>query len=220
MIRLILSIAASFGAALASPANAAGGLTVLVGERGVDYHRFTGGKGYQAAAGTDLTASLFTDPIKEFPAQLGLFYSTQSYALDGAKALFDKGTVTELGPELVVNVAMAKVHGFARYAQTLSGKFSGDIGNTRTLETGAGQTTYQAGSRWSADLRGPHFGAGFLFGNENFGAGAMIDTAFLHSTVTQITVGGRDVTTAFAPYMKTDSDFQSTAFMVALQGRL
>jgi hypothetical protein len=216
-----LSLCILAGLALAAtPAQAVASLTLLAGERVADFHTYTGGKGYDTGTGTDFTVDLAANPLKDFPLSAGLFYSSQSYSLTGARDLFDSGTVTELGPEVTVTVAGANLRGFFRYAQSLSGKFVGKIANGRTMETGAGQTSYTAGSEWDASLTGPHVGAGMMFGNEFVGVGLILDLAFLHSKITKLEVNGSDVTEAYAPYMKTDSDLQSTALMLALEARL
>lgn len=221
MTRSRYAIVVLWAMALApAPAQAVASLSLFAGQRTSDFHTFTGGKGYDTAAGTDLTVELATDPLKDFPLSAGLFYSAQSYSLSGSHDLFDSGAVSELGPQLTVAVAAAKFRGFARYAQTLSGTFVGKVNNGRTLETGAGQTTFSAGSEWDAKLTGPHIGAGLLFGNESVGAGLLLDIAYLHSRITKLQVGGADVTNAYAPYMKTDSDLRSTALMLALEARL
>lgn len=198
---------------------AGGGVTVLAGQRAADFHRFTGGKGTAGATGTDVTVSAGVSPFAAAPVSFGLSYSTQTYEGGGSDDLFDRASVTELGPEAVVTIDKQKWQMFARWSQTLMGKLEGEISGAKTLETGAGQTTYTGDSRWEATLEGPHFGAGVLFGNANFGAGVMLDVSFLRTKLDKVTSNDKDVTDSYEPYLKTRSDLQSTALMLALQVR-
>lgn len=209
------------GLVLATDALAVAGGTLLLGQRSADFHRFTGGRGHEIATGTDFTLDLYADPFKGLPLGLGLFYSSQSYNVSGDDHLFDEATVTEMGPALQVWTTRSneKFRGFVRYAHTLIGTFSGKVQADRTMETGGGETTYDSGSQWQADLTGPHFTAGLMIGNESAGAGLAIDMGFQRSKLKKVEALGEDQTDDYAPYMKTDSDFQSTALMIAVQVR-
>lgn len=205
----------------AGEAFALGGGALMVGQRSADFHRFTGGRGYEIASGTDFTVEAYADPFQGLPLGLGLFYSTQTYNVSGDDHLFDEASVTELGPvmEVWTTNSNGKYRGFLRYAHTLIGSFEGKMTADRTMETGGGSTDYDAGSKWQTELSGPHVSAGILIGTEDAGAGLALDLGFLHSRVTKIEAHGEDRTAAYAPYMKTDSDFQSTALLITVQAR-
>ena len=215
-----LLLVAALGAA-GTDALAMGGGTIFVGQRSADFHRFTGGKGYEVASGTDFTLEAYADPFQGLPLGLGLFYSSQSYNVSGDDHLFDEASVTEIGPVVQVwtTVANDKYRGFARYAHTLIGSFEGKVQADRTMETGGGTTAYDSGSKWEANLSGPHVSVGLLIGTEDAGAGLVLDMGFQHSQIKKIEAYGEDRTAQYAPYMKTDSDFQSTALLLAVQAR-
>lgn len=221
MNRLAKSCLYALALLAAGEAFALGGATVMVGQRSADFHRFTGGRGYEIASGTDFTVEAYTDPFQGLPLGLGLFYSTQSYNVSGDDHLFDEASVSELGPVMEVWTTRLneKYRGFARYAHTLIGSFEGKMTADRTMETGGGTTAYDAGSKWQAELSGPHVSVGILIGNEDAGAGLALDLGFQHSRVKKIEAYGEDRTAAYAPYMKTDSDFQSTALLITVQAR-